>query len=186
MNLEEKLNEFSESLNMLSNKEYNEIEKKIELDVENSVEEEISEYKLKKKLSYDKFTQRIEKEYNKKVFNYELNCKKEIIDEEKRLKDTIRNEAIKGFYDFTKKSNYIDFLRKTVNEAISVIGDNSLCTIGITKKDLDAYEHELRLYYKINFIQIDNKYIGGCILENKEKGIYIDNTMLNIINEYFI
>lgn len=186
MNLDEKLIEFKESLDSISNKEYKEIEKKIEIDVKNSVEEELSIYKLKKKLSYDKYVQRVEKEYNKKVFNYELNCKKDIIQEEKRLKNDIKNEAIKRFYDFTKNPNYIEFLKKNINEAVSVIEFDDVRTIGITKRDFDLYKNDLREVYNVRFNQIDDKYIGGCIIENKEKAIYIDNTILNIINEYFL
>ena len=84
MNIEAKLQDFEKSLNRISNEDYNKIEKKIEEEIQDGIREELSEYENKKQIAYDKYVQKMEKDFNKKIFNYEMNCKKEIIEEEKR------------------------------------------------------------------------------------------------------
>ena len=67
-------------------------EKEVDDEIRAGIEEEVQEYEEKKKINYEKTVQRIEKDFNKKVFNYEINCKKEIIDEGKRIKESLEEQ----------------------------------------------------------------------------------------------
>ena len=80
MDVNEKLQQFGQSLEEISNKEYRQIEQDVDNEIKTGIEEEIKEYENKKQANFDKTSQRIEKDYNKKVYNYEIQCKKEIIE----------------------------------------------------------------------------------------------------------
>lgn len=90
MDVNEKLQQFGQSLEEISNKEYRQIEQDVDNEIKTGIEEEIKEYENKKQANFDKTSQRIEKDYNKKVYNYEIQCKKEIIDEQKNLKENLK------------------------------------------------------------------------------------------------
>ena len=66
---------------------------------------------------------------------------------------------------------------------ISKIDNVENIYIGLTNTDIEKYGKSIKQMYKINIKQIDDKFIGGCILENRVQGIFIDNTILNSINE---
>ena len=183
MNIDEKLKEFNQSLEDIVNKDYKKIEEEVEKEISQAIEQELSEYEAKKQVNYDKNVQKIEKDYNKKVFNYEMNCKKEIIDEEKKLKNQLKQEAIKQLEEFTQTDKYQDYLCRSIDKAISLITSIKDTSIGITQKDMNKYENFLKKKYDVQIKEISAKYIGGCILENENQGIFIDNTLLNSINE---
>ena len=63
------------------------------------------------------------------------------------------------------------------------IKDTQGTFIGLTANDIERYGASIEKAYNISLKEIPMKYIGGCILENKIKGIYIDNTLLNSVNE---
>ena len=51
------------------------------------------------------------------------------------------------------------------------------------KKDIERYGKKVEEKMSIVIKELPEKYIGGCTIENKNEGIFIDNTLLNSINE---
>ena len=119
MDVNEKLQQFGQSLEEISNKEYKQIEQDVDNEIKTGIEEEIKEYENKKQANFDKTSQRIEKDYNKKVYNYEIQCKKEIIDEQKNLKENLKNEIRNKLAKFVEKDEYKDILIKSIDERIN-------------------------------------------------------------------
>ena len=119
MDVNEKLQQFGQSLEEISNKEYRQIEQDVDNEIKTGIEEEIKEYENKKQANFDKTSQRIEKDYNKKVYNYEIQCKKEIIDEQKNLKENLKNEIRTKLAKFVEKDEYKDILIKSIDERIN-------------------------------------------------------------------
>jgi len=119
MDVNEKLQQFGQSLEEISNKEYRQIEQDVDNEIKTGIEEEIKEYENKKQANFDKTSQRIEKDYNKKVYNYEIQCKKEIIDEQKNLKENLKNEIRNRLVEFVKNDRYQDVLIKSIDERIN-------------------------------------------------------------------
>ena len=119
MDVNEKLQQFGQSLEEISNKEYRQIEQDVDNEIKTGIEEEIKEYENKKQANFDKTSQRIEKDYNKKVYNYEIQCKKEIIDEQKNLKENLKNEIRNRLVKFVKNDRYQDVLIKSIDERIN-------------------------------------------------------------------
>lgn len=119
MDVNEKLQQFGQSLEEISNKEYKQIEQEVDNEIKTGIEEEIKEYENKKQANFDKTSQRIEKDYNKKVYNYEIQCKKEIIDEQRKLKENLKNEIRNKLAKFVEKDEYKDILIKSIDERIN-------------------------------------------------------------------
>ena len=119
MDVNEKLQQFGQSMDEISNKEYRQIEQEVDNEIKTGIEEEIKEYENKKQANFDKTSQRIEKDYNKKVYNYEIQCKKEIIDEQKNLKENLKNEIRNKLAKFVEKYEYKDILIKSIDERIN-------------------------------------------------------------------
>ena len=119
MDVNEKLQQFGQSLEEISNKEYKQIEQDVDNEIKTGIEEEIKEYENKKQANFDKTSQRIEKDYNKKVYNYEIQCKKEIIDEQRKLKENLKNEIRNKLAKFVEKDEYKDILIKSIDERIN-------------------------------------------------------------------
>ena len=181
--INEKLKKFEQSIKNTSNDEYEKINENVEEEIKNSIEQEIQEYEEKKQANYLKNVQKIEKDFNKKVFNYEMNSKKQIIDEGNRLREMMKNEAILKLKDFTNNEKYEKFLFQSIDQGFSKMDTFKGTCIGITKKDIEKCQKNISQKYNLNVKEIDDKYIGGCILENNEQGIIIDNTLLNMIDE---
>ena len=116
MDVNEKLQQFGQSLEEISNKEYRQIEQEVDNEIKTGIEEEVKEYENKKQANFDKTSQRIEKDFNKKVYNYEIQCKKEIIDEQRKLKENLKNEIRNKLIEFVKKDEYQDVLIKSIDE----------------------------------------------------------------------
>lgn len=116
MDVNEKLQQFGQSLEEISNKEYKQIEQEVDSEISTGIEEELKEYENKKQVNFEKTFQRIEKDYNKKVYNYEIQCKKEIIDEQKKLKENLKNEIRNKLIEFVKSDKYQDVLIKSIDE----------------------------------------------------------------------
>ena len=171
------------SLEEMANREYEEIEKKVDKQITEGIAEEIQEYEAKKKSAFDKSSMKMEKDFNKKVFNYEMQCKKDLIEEEKKLKKQIKFEATKILEEFTKKEKYKEFLIESINEAKTMLNNIQGTFIGLTKQDIDKYGNIIENKFGVKTKEISTNYIGGCVLENESQGIFIDNTLLNFINE---
>lgn len=119
MDVNEKLQQFGQSLEEISNKEYKQIEQEVDNEIKTGIEEEVKEYENKKQANFDKTSQRIEKDFNKKVYNYEIQCKKEIIDEQRKLKENLKNEIRNKLAKFVEKDEYKDILIKSIDERIN-------------------------------------------------------------------
>ena len=116
MDINDKLHEFEQSLEEYADRDYKQIELNVEDEIKSAIEQELAEYEAKKQANYEKNVQKVEKDLNKKIYNYEINCKKEIIDEEKRLKNNIKDEVIKLLKDFTESDKYKNYLEKSIRE----------------------------------------------------------------------
>ena len=183
MNIDEKLIDFKKSVEDLSNKDYLEINKKVEDEINDSIYQEIDKYIKKKELSYNKNIQNFEKECNKKIYNYEIDCKKKIIEEEKKIRKQIKENCIVKLKEFVNQEGYKEYLKNNIINAFYKIDDKNAIDIYLTQKDIYKYADEIRTMYSPKIVEMPDDYIGGCIIANEQQGIFIDNTILNLLNE---
>ncbi len=78
-------------------------------------------------------------------------------------------------------SLYEDFFFYTLKETLEKVNITHNTIIGIIKKDYDRYSEKIKIKYGIECKIIEDKFIGGLILENKN--VFIDNTLKNSIEE---
>lgn len=181
MNLEKKLKEFEESCLRLASLETEALKGDIQAEIEEQMKKELDEYTQKKEWSFGKTTEKLEKDYMKEIFNFQTECKKDILKAKQDIDNDLRKKVIGLLEEYTNSSEYENFLFNCVDSAIKNSKGSSNVSIGITQKDLQKYESNLKQKYNIDFNEINNCYIGGCILKSNE--IYIDNTLLNSLEE---
>lgn len=186
MNIEEKLVDFKNSVEEMSNKDYLEIKKKVESEINDSISQEIDKYEKKKQAIYNKNSQNMEKDCNKKIYNYEIECKKKIIAEEKKLREKIKERCIVKLKEFVGKEQYKEYLINNINSTFYKIEDKNLVDIYLTKNDIEKYGEEIRISYNSRTIEMPDSYIGGCIVANETQGVFIDNTLMNMLNEVML
>lgn len=183
MDLNDKLKEFDQSIQVTLSKEYAQMDKMIEDEIQEGISGELEEYENKKKTSYEKNVQKIEKDFNKKLYNYEIQCKKQIIDEQNKMIEELKTEAISALKNYTYQNEYQHFLERCIEQSLYKVEDKNGTSIGLVKNDIDRFANIIEQKYNTKIIEIPENKIGGCILENQLQGIYIDNTILNNINE---
>lgn len=116
MDLKSKLEKFQKSIMLEADKQYNQKQAELENEIKTSIEQELLEYGNKKNSLYEKNIQKIEKSFNKKIFNYEVKCKKEYLEEEKKFKIQIKKDAIELLKIYTQREEYKSYLIKTIEE----------------------------------------------------------------------
>ncbi len=183
MNIVEKEKVFEDSLQKLLQREMTELEKKINLEIESQIKDELEEYQTKEELVYHKKMEKLEKEYHKQINQLEMENKKEILEEKKNIHKNLKKEIEKVFVDFVQNSEYEAFLMTRIEQVLSKIPDSDGAILGITKQDYEKYQHQIQERFQVQVNVIENQYIGGCVLEDKQAGMYIDNTIQNSIHE---
>ena len=183
MNLEEKLIDFKNSVEEMSNKDYLQIKQEVEDEISNSIIQEIAKYEKKKELNYNKNAQTIEKECNKKIYNFEIECKKKIIEEEKKIKKEIKEKCIDKLKEFVNQDQYKIFLKNNIQKSFEKLENKNSIEIYLTQNDISKFGDEIRTTFGSRIIEMPDDNIGGCIVANELQGIFIDNTLMNTLNE---
>lgn len=184
MDLEKKLKEFEESCLGIASNEAMELKKEIEQEIENQMKTELDEYSQRKEWNYNKTIEKLEKDYMKQVFNIQTDCKKEILNAKNEIYKDLKLEVINRIKEFTKKNDYKNFLLNTIKHSLEYTKSNDKVILGLTKSDLDRYKTDVLKIRDVELKEIEDKYIGGCIVETDN--IFIDNSLINSIEEKMI
>lgn len=183
MKVEEKIKIFEESCKRLLHQEVSQLSKNIDTQISEQIKDELQEYEEKEELAYQKKLEKMEKEYNKQIYSLEMESKKEVLNQKKLIQKDLEKQVIEILKDFTKTPNYQTFLMSRIDETIPKVKDTNHSVLGIVKQDEERYGSEIRSKYNIGLKVIEDKYIGGCILEDSVAGLSIDNTIRNSIDE---
>lgn len=183
MDIVEKEKIFEDSLQKLLQREMLELEKNINSEIECQIKDELEEYQAKEELVYHKKMEKLDKEYHKQINQEEMESKKEILKEKKNIHKNLKKEIEKVLIDFVQTSEYEAFLMARIGQVLSKIPATNEAVLGITKQDYEKYQHQIQERFQVQIKVIENQYIGGCVLEDKQAGMYIDNTIQNSIHE---
>lgn len=183
MKVEEKIKIFEESCKRLLHQEVSQLSKNIDTQINEQIKDELQEYEEKEELAYQKKLEKMEKEYNKQIYSLEMESKKEVLNQKKMIQKDLEKQVIEILKDFTKTPNYQAFLMSRINETIQKVKDTNHSVLGIVKQDEERYGSEIRSKYNIGLKVIEDKYIGGCILEDSVAGLSIDDTIRNSVDE---
>ena len=123
----------------------------------------------------------MEKEFYKQIYSYELEQKKKIIDTVKKQSLELIKEIENVICKMLDIKLYEEFFFNTLKETLEKVNIDNNTIIGVIKKDYDRYSENIEIKYNVKCKIIDDKFIGGLILENKN--VLIDNTLKNAIEE---
>lgn len=181
MNLEKKLKEFEESCLRLASKETEVLKEEIQQELEEQMKFELKEYTDRKEWNFNKTIEKLEKDYMKEIFYFQTQCKKDILNAKEELDKDLKQNVIKLLEKYIESEEYKNYLFDCIDNTLYNSKGSSNISVGITSRDFIKYGDEIRNEKNIAVNEINNCYIGGCIL--KSDNIYIDNTLLNCLEE---
>ena len=158
------------------------LNEKINTEIEEQINVELTEYVKKQEASYKKQCEKIVKDYNKALFEYEVECKKNVQNVKNIIKKELKEEVKRKLQIFTEKEEYLQYLIKTINDSLNVVNNDNSSIIFVTNNDKQKYEEVLNRY-NIKIDVLDNDFIGGCKLKNDKLGVIIDNTLKTNLDE---
>ncbi len=185
MNIEEKTKIFEASCQKLLQKEITQLNKNIDSEIEKQIKDEVEEYEQKEEVTYNKRLEKLEKDYNKQMYLMQMESKKEILEAKKEWQKDLKKEVENRVKNYVNTPEYETFLFARIDETIRKTTQTQNCTLGITQQDYEKFASKIQEKYPIKLYQIANSYLGGCVLEDKNAGIYIDNTLQNSMEERF-
>lgn len=142
------------------------------------ISEMIEEYQDILSIKYKNELNKLEREYNRNLFDYEMKENVSLNKIKSKLFDNIKSEVTADLKEFTDSKEYKNYLIKNIEETLKVTEKGILY---ITEKDFKKYKDELERKFNIKIDKINDSNIGGCkIINNK---ISIDNTIKNSIEE---
>lgn len=154
---------------------------------EEEIQKKVDNYKNELSKKYEFEVNKIKREYNRSLFDYEMNQKKKVSEHRDSLIKEMENKIISEFKNFVNTPEYEDYLVKCVVMLEMMIKDNEY-TLFITEDDYNKYyqkylerknlaeEVESRKL-NIKLDKISNDYIGGCIILDEKNKMSIDNTI---------
>lgn len=181
MNLEKKLKEFEESCLRMASKETEVLKEEIGKELEEQMKAELKEYTDRKEWNFNKTIEKLEKDYMKEIFYFQTECKKDILNAKEDMDKDLKQNVVRLLEEYTLDDDYKNYLFNCIDNTLSSSKGSSNVSVGITSRDFEKYGDEIKSTKNIEINEINNCYIGGCILKSDE--IYIDNTLLNSLEE---
>lgn len=179
MSIEEnKLKKFEEICIEMAKKDKvhldNEISSKLNYLTSTKIEQYSSKIDSKNKNQKDE----IKRDFNKKESELRLEQKRQMIEEKIREQDELYRSVIKKLEEFTYSNEYIDLLKRMVENILSKTNEEDKKTIYIIKKD----ENKLKNIENVEILpQLEDKYIGGVIINTGN--MIIDNTFFTVLEK---
>ena len=114
MDLDNKIKKFEQSCERLAQIDAEKLNEKINTEIEEQINVELTEYVKKQEASYKKQCEKIVKDYNKALFEYEVECKKNVQNVKNIIKKELKEEVKRKLQIFTEKEEYLKYLIKTM------------------------------------------------------------------------
>lgn len=147
------------------------------------LEKMVTEYELEVQKKYENEINKLNRDYNKNIFNYDMESRRKLT----KFKDTlilyVHKKLIEKFIQFSDTEEYRDFLRNNIRQVLSKVSSNGDCTVYVTNRDMERFGNDLRNEFNVELQTIEDSNIGGCMLINDSEKVSIDNTLKNNISE---
>lgn len=147
------------------------------------VNQMIDEYKDELANKYTNDLNKLEREYNRKLFDYELQERMRINNFKKELESNIILAIEKEFEKFVDSKEYEEYLMKNINCTLKKLKNQSMVLIYVTEKDYEKYGQKIKEKFNLKIEKMENENIGGTIVVDNYSKISIDNTIKNSIEE---
>ena len=143
----------------------------------NSYKDEVAE-------KYLKDIENLKKEFNKNVFNYEIQERKKLNELKENLVNKIIQDVENEMLEFVNLATYKNFLADNIKGTLEMIEASEECIVYVTENDYNRFGNKLVSKYKnVKLDKTSNSSIGGCIVFDVTNKVVINNTIRNSIDE---
>lgn len=184
IDLEIKINKIEKNCIEFAKKETKALKDENDLIVSERKADIIDNYKDELAKKYVQDLEDLKKEYNKRVFEYEVQERKKINILKDNLKNKIKNSVEDEIKEFVGSRSYKKYLTNNIDSLLSELKKDAKCTVYVTKRDYDKYGSKLLSNYKnAKLDKIEDENLGGCKVLDITNKVLIDNTLKNNIEE---
>lgn len=162
---------------------------------EEKILEKVNNYKTELAEKYQEEINKLNWEFNRNIFDYEIEGKKKVSQKREECIEKIENRIVEEFKNFVNTPEYENFLETRIAETktLEIYFEETDYTIFITENDYNKYYEkilnnellgqDMNSKSNITIEKISNSYIGGCIILDRKNNISIDNTIRTDISQ---
>lgn len=184
IDLDIKINKIEKNCIELAKKEAKALKEENDLKINEAKDNLLDDYKDVLAKKYVQDLEYLKKEYNKRVFEYEVQERKKINILKDNLKNKIKNSVEDEIKEFVGSRSYKKYLTNNIESLLSKLKKDAKCTVYVTKRDYDKYGSKLLSNYKnAKLDKIEDENLGGCKVLDITNKVLIDNTLKNNISE---
>ena len=185
VDIEKKLKLLEDSSIESAKNDFQLLQDKINNNIQEKTSENIDNYRDALADKYENEVNKIIRNFNKEVFEYEKASKMKIINFKENLINNLKSKIRSNLEDFVKSPEYKDYLIKNIKTTLEkAYFQNSFCKVYIVERDFYLFKDDILSYFNIQLDKITNSNIGGCLVINEQAKISIDNTIKNNIEEF--
>ena len=185
VDIEKKLKLLEDSSIESAKNDFQLLQDKINNNIQEKTSENINNYRDVLADKYENEVNKIIRNFNKEVFEYEKASKMKIINFKENLINNLKSKIRRNLEDFVKSPEYKDYLIKNIKTTLEkAYFQSSFCKVYIVERDFYLFKDDILSYFNIQLDKITNSNIGGCLVINEQAKISIDNTIKNNIEEF--
>lgn len=170
---EKKASQFIGAINKEADARYEKIKKETDDFVSAELEKIRAAAKENAKSAAKAEAGKISEQSNTDTYKTRIELMNQIVSKRKKIADKVFSKALKEIKEFTKKAEYVDFLKKSVNSIKESIGDDAVIFISPEDEKYKAMLLEL-----CSGIEFDKSIkLGGCRGVSAENSMRADDTL---------
>ena len=184
IDIDKKIEKIEKSCMEIAKKELKELEEENNSRVDSEVKEKVNSYKDELASRYEEELKKINREFNKKAYDYEMNSRVKINNFKETLKKDITTKVTNGIWLFVDSEQYEEYLYASIEKVLNKVSFNTNSSkLYLTEKDFDRFSEGIRNRFGIAIDKIPNDNVGGCVIVDNSLNISVDNTIKTLIDE---
>jgi hypothetical protein len=180
---EKKIEKLEKSCYETAKKELKILEKENSDVYSEKINEMVEDYKESLRKKYNQEINKLSREYNREVFDYEMEEKVKLNKFKNTLIDNMKTKIEYAMHNFINTEEYENYLINNIKISMNKIKNIEDTTIYLTEKDYYKFKEKIENNFNIKFDKLENDYIGGSIIINNRERISVDNTIKTNIEE---
>lgn len=183
IDINKKLDKIEKNCYELAKREYKFLKEDNDNIISEKVLEKVNSYKEELTKKYANEISKIEREYNRNLFDYEMAERVKVNEFKQNLKENINSMVESQIYNFIETYEYKNFLFRNIEKTLSKMDMNECIEVYITEKDFYKFKDEIEKTFNVKLEKIENENIGGCVVIDSQNHISINNTLKTNIEE---
>lgn len=183
IDINKKIDKIEKNCYETARKEYKFLKEENDNIISEKVLDKVNSYKEELAKKYANEISKIEREYNRNLFDYEMDERVKINEFKQSLKQDVNSKVELEICKFVDTFEYKNFLLKTIDKTLSKINKSEDIKVYITEKDFDKFKDEIQNTFSVKVEKIENENIGGCIVIDTTNHVSINNTLKINIEE---